>query len=180
MYDRDPLPSRVASRFAAERGLPSATAKPERDPNPAAVPFLVKAAEKRGLLISFEGHLFTITAREPMTEKEVSKAFEAAWVTAAVEAREAGIEDSRFGLRFLPKLDFKGYHPREQGTGKYLHSKWTRLCRCGHPVGIHSAEKRAGSQPCLASDVGIDCDCERFRPTQKFISDEEYEKTYKV
>jgi hypothetical protein len=75
-------------------------------------------------------------------------------------------------------------HKRERSTGRYLHRKMTRLCKCGHPVGVHSAEKGknpetgAKEQPCYAGDHGFDCDCELFTPTSKYLTDEEYEAKY--
>jgi hypothetical protein len=65
---------------------------------------------------------------------------------------------------------------RDQSTGKYLHRRWSRLCKlCGHPVGLHSAEKSYGAQPCFHGDLyHIICECPAFTPTQRFMSDEDY------
>jgi len=87
-------------------------------------------------------------------------------------------------LAAVSSQDKPDSNPRERSTGRFLHRKWTRLCKCGHPVGVHSAEKgrdrETGEklQPCLASDYGFDCECELFRPTSKYLTDEEYEALY--
>jgi len=69
--------------------------------------------------------------------------------------------------------------PKDASTGQYLHTKWSRLCKCGHPIGVHTAEKCEGQQPCIASDFGgPDCNCQMFRRTNNFLSEEEYKSLY--
>lgn len=63
----------------------------------------------------------------------------------------------------------KAEHGREGGTGRYT---WTvdRLCNCGHPLGVHTAARVKGEQPCMNGDPhspgsdGQDCECTVFRP----------------
>ena len=67
---------------------------------------------------------------------------------------------------------------REIGTGKYtFDGDMTRLCVCGHRLGVHSATriKLSGkmTQDCMIEELGSDCpeeykgqkcDCELFKP----------------
>lgn len=57
---------------------------------------------------------------------------------------------------------------RERATGQYAFSgDMSRLCRCGHTLGIHAGE---APHPCFNGDkyaegaTGEDCACERFKP----------------
>jgi hypothetical protein len=67
---------------------------------------------------------------------------------------------------------------REQGTGRYMHSKWSRICKlCGHPVGVHAGEKSGGMRPCFHGDHYPDmCDCPVFTSSNEFMTDEAYDK----
>lgn len=53
---------------------------------------------------------------------------------------------------------------RDRGNGQY---KFTAeaVCKCGHGLGVHSAERVNGNQPCFNGDVGdgVVCDCECFK-----------------
>jgi hypothetical protein len=54
---------------------------------------------------------------------------------------------------------------RDAVTGQYKHDgNWDRPCRCGHSLGVHSAEQVKGKRPCQNGDTGDDCDCQKFRP----------------
>lgn len=56
---------------------------------------------------------------------------------------------------------------REVNTGRYAPSV-ERPCRCGHTLGMHTAVRLAGEQPCLAGDLtGEPCDCECFKRARK-------------
>ena len=53
--------------------------------------------------------------------------------------------------------------PREIGTKRFAPSI-DRLCKCGHTLGHHTADRTATQQPCLAHDLlGEECDCEKFK-----------------
>lgn len=67
---------------------------------------------------------------------------------------------------------------RERGNGRFMHSKWSRLCKlCGHPVGQHAGEKEAGLRPCFHGDSYSDhCSCPVFTPTKEFLPDDEYDR----
>jgi hypothetical protein len=177
------LAARVVERFVlAESQEPPLRAKAITNPELKDIGFqiLVEVGKKHNLHIHGDPAHFTIEAPGTMKPKEVNALFEKVWMEAGEKARQEQIMGHRLSLMYKPKLVFEKYAPRDQ-SGKYMHSKWTRLCKCGHPVGIHSGEKgRDGSQPCFASDVGIKCDCEKFRPTSKFITDEEYDRVYKT
>lgn len=72
---------------------------------------------------------------------------------------------------------------RQQGTGRYAHSRMLRLCRtCGHPVAVHTAETTEGDRPCLHNDYtraeSASCACEEFRPTSRFMAPAEFARTY--
>lgn len=51
--------------------------------------------------------------------------------------------------------------PPEDKSGTYTFTP-NRLCRCGHPLGIHTAERCRHEQPCLADG----CVCESFTSTE--------------
>lgn len=55
---------------------------------------------------------------------------------------------------------------RDRKSGRYSYDgDFSRVCRCGHTLGIHAAE---APHPCFNEDDGIGdgapCACERFRP----------------
>jgi len=68
---------------------------------------------------------------------------------------------------------------REPDSGKYRYSNDLWLCVCGHPLGLHAADKvrHEGQvyQPCIIGDfTDCDCDCEKFkkaRPAVKTTED---------
>lgn len=49
---------------------------------------------------------------------------------------------------------------RDKRTGQFAPSV-ERPCRCGHPLGAHTAARVAGEQPCL------ECECESFKKGAK-------------
>lgn len=51
---------------------------------------------------------------------------------------------------------------RDRGNGQYAPSI-DRMCRCGHPLGEHTAARNKGQQPCLADD----CECLAFTGVRK-------------
>jgi hypothetical protein len=67
---------------------------------------------------------------------------------------------------------------RDRGTGQYMHSRMSRLCKlCGHPVGVHAGEKSGGMRPCFHGDTYSEfCECPVFTSSQEFLSDEAYER----
>ena len=67
---------------------------------------------------------------------------------------------------------------RDRGTGQYMHSRMSRLCKlCGHPVGVHAGEKSGGMRPCFHGDTYSDsCECPVFTSSPDFLSDEAYER----
>ena len=80
--------------------------------------------------------------------------------------------------KWKPKND-----ARQQGSGRYTHSRMLRLCRtCGHPLAVHSAETTEGDRPCLHNDFTREhsdpCDCEEFLPTNRFMDPSEFARTY--
>lgn len=84
----------------------------------------------------------------------------------------------RFALTVLDKSRGK-LSPFRAPDGQFMHSKLTRLCKnCGHPVGMHTADKGSdGSRPCVHGDFHDDsCECPVFVPSDKFLSDEDYEQ----
>lgn len=54
---------------------------------------------------------------------------------------------------------------RERQTGRYGYvNQWERLCRCGHTLGVHTAEP---PHECIARDfdrTATSCGCMKFRP----------------
>lgn len=66
-----------------------------------------------------------------------------------------------------------GGQNRDQDTGRFtFEGKWSRLCKCGHELGVHTA---AAPHECMNADrqaimadwsgePGQACDCKRFRP----------------
>lgn len=51
--------------------------------------------------------------------------------------------------------------------GRYSNGHET-MCRCGHSLGMHTAAKSNGSQPCIVGDFGGEiCECECFRKAAK-------------
>lgn len=58
---------------------------------------------------------------------------------------------------------------RDRANGQYAHADFDRLCRCGHTLGVHTADRVAGVQECLNCDIGdgTPCDCQSFRPAPK-------------
>ncbi len=70
-------------------------------------------------------------------------------------------------MRFTKAPDTKA---REQGTGLFMHDgKWERLCKCGHTLGEHAAEKVKGQRPCFHGDSAGEepCDCTLYKATGK-------------
>jgi hypothetical protein len=56
---------------------------------------------------------------------------------------------------------------REKDTGRYAPTV-ERPCECGHDLGVHSADRVKGYQPCFSGDLGgEDCDCECFKRVRK-------------
>ncbi len=53
----------------------------------------------------------------------------------------------------------KAVSTRDRANGRYAYSRFDRVCRCGHTLGQHTAEKVGSEQPCLVDK----CDCECFR-----------------
>lgn len=189
---------------AAPKGPPEADAALHAPLRADALAHLLEAGKKAGITIEAENpHKLVVKGPEGMKEKALTQSFERAWSSAVYHVQEGdrdawsehlhshpgdnyqtwleGRPKSGLGLSNRPKLDFSRFSMRQKGTGKYIHTKWTRLCVCGHPVGVHTADKGAdGSRPCIAPDFGIDCDCDKFRPTNKFLSDDEFDRTYKM
>jgi hypothetical protein len=59
---------------------------------------------------------------------------------------------------------------RTPEDGRYTYSKLDRVCTCGHTLGVHTAARSRGSQPCLAYDEGVaeePCDCDCFTPARR-------------
>lgn len=54
--------------------------------------------------------------------------------------------------------------PRETNTGRYAVRGLDMLCTCGHTLGLHTAARSKGSQPCLAE---CDCDCGCFKKAKR-------------
>lgn len=178
---KDPLAERVASLYLEATAASKADATLSKPIQDKALALLIEQGKRFQIQIESEGdRKLVVSGPEEMKPKEITQAFEKAWGNASVAAfndneipRPHGL-----GLTNKPKLDFSKYTTRDQ-SGKYMHTKWTRLCKCGHPVGIHAGEKsQDGSQPCFAPDYGIDCDCEKFRPTQKFMDEAEYKAKF--
>jgi len=48
---------------------------------------------------------------------------------------------------------------RDKANGRYAHSRFDKVCACGHTLGEHTADKRGNEQPCLADG----CECEVFK-----------------
>jgi hypothetical protein len=51
---------------------------------------------------------------------------------------------------------------RDNVSGRYVDTRFDKVCVCGHTLGYHTAEKSADSQPCIIGDfeeVGCDCAC---------------------
>ncbi len=196
---------------AVPKGPPEGDVHLHEPLGPGVLEHVEKAAKEVGLTITPEGtHKLLVHGPEGMKEKDFVKAFDLAWGRATMKVHEAEMEawgrylhehpgeggqaaykawsaqqpPSGLGsVLHRPKLDLHRTTQRQQGTGRYLHTKWTRLCRtCGHPVGVHSAEKASdGSQPCFIGDyTGKPCPCEKFVPTNKFMDDAEYERLTKT
>lgn len=56
---------------------------------------------------------------------------------------------------------------REKDTGRYAPST-ERVCACGHGLGLHTAARTAGEQPCLAWELlGVECACDCFKAARK-------------
>ena len=57
---------------------------------------------------------------------------------------------------------------RNKGNGRYAFGSLDLVCRCGHTLGIHTAERRGKDQPCLKQyAIGDDlmvCPCDSFEP----------------
>ncbi len=55
---------------------------------------------------------------------------------------------------------------RDIKNGQYALEDMNAMCKCGHPLGVHSAARSAKdkSQPCYVHDLagGEHCDCEFF------------------
>jgi len=49
--------------------------------------------------------------------------------------------------------------PRET-DGRYALRGFDRLCKCGHTLGHHTAER---PHVCIEGDFGTPCDCEKFK-----------------
>jgi hypothetical protein len=65
---------------------------------------------------------------------------------------------------------------RDIATGQYVHEdRWTRLCTCGHTLGVHAAIGHNG-KPCFNGDqhlegaTGEACDCTRFRVSRRKVA----------
>lgn len=95
-------------------------------------------------------------------------------------SRLQGMDDldliRRVASRFAADKDKDNF--REQGTGRYMHSKWSRMCKlCGHPVGNHAGEKSGGMRPCFHGDLYPDmCECPVFTSSNEFMTDEDYDR----
>lgn len=46
---------------------------------------------------------------------------------------------------------------RDKSNGQYCDTRLDKVCTCGHTLGAHTADKRAGVQPCLADDCACEC-----------------------
>jgi hypothetical protein len=46
---------------------------------------------------------------------------------------------------------------RDKSTGRYADTKLDKMCKCGHTLGNHTADKFGNQQPCLADDCGCAC-----------------------
>lgn len=56
---------------------------------------------------------------------------------------------------------------RELRSGRYAPRDMDAVCKCGHTLAMHTAERSHGSQPCIVGDfTGDDCDCDVFRRAQ--------------
>jgi hypothetical protein len=179
----DPLAHRVAQRFTAAVKAPVNKADVQlREPiDPKALKILIEEGKKVDLnIVEGRSGQLQVTGPEGIKQKAMTQLFEKVWLRAGHLAREEGIPKHGLSYIYFPKLDFSRYTNRQQGTGRYIHTKETRLCKCGHPVGVHTAERGPdGSQPCISGDIlHTICDCMKFRPTQKFLTDEEYEALY--
>ena len=52
---------------------------------------------------------------------------------------------------------------RDKHSGQYAHTI-EALCKCGHPLGLHTAAVAAAVRECLAGDFGHEhCECNKFR-----------------
>jgi hypothetical protein len=205
------LVERVALRYleAAVPKSPAADVHLHEPLGPGVLEHVEAAGKEFGITITPESsHKLLVQGPEGLKEKEFVKAFDRAWGRATLKVQEAtqiawgkhlhvhpeaagpqGYKEwlaqqppSGLGSALhRPKLDLRRTTQRQQGTGRYIHTKPTRLCVCGHPVGVHSAEKGAdGSQPCFISDyLDVSCPCEKLRPTNKFLSDEDYARLTK-
>lgn len=175
----DPLVKKVAQRYAAIKATTFAVVSlPDLDPKAAEILEKETLSRKMTFKAVPGGVEIGVGARTDISKERLFKnRIQDILAMARQEANREGITEHGLGSVFVqPKISFPSFHNRQQETGRYLHTKWTRLCRCGHPVGVHSAEKgKDGYQPCFAGDLGYDCDCEKFRRTEKFMSDEEYE-----
>ena len=59
---------------------------------------------------------------------------------------------------------------RDRATGRYVDTMFDKPCTCGHTLGVHTADRRAGEQPCLVGqmgDGGVPCDCDAFTKAKK-------------
>lgn len=58
---------------------------------------------------------------------------------------------------------------RDKANGQYAHDgDWSRLCKCGHELGVHTAARVGGKQPCMSGDFGgPSCDCQAFKRAPK-------------
>ena len=63
---------------------------------------------------------------------------------------------------------------RERLTGRYtFEGRFARLCTCGHPLGVHTAE---APHECIVGDLeDINCDCLKFRLAPKVRAAGAYE-----
>lgn len=57
---------------------------------------------------------------------------------------------------------------RDRRNGRYAHRDMNCLCKCGHRLGVHSAETSDGERPCFHGDDHPEefCDCVRFVPAK--------------
>lgn len=56
---------------------------------------------------------------------------------------------------------------RDRATGRYVDTI-DRMCRCGHPLSLHTAARVAGGQPCISGDLsGAECACASFKAQRK-------------
>lgn len=53
---------------------------------------------------------------------------------------------------------------RDRSTGRYVDTKFDKICECGHKLGQHTAVRSHGSQPCLEDG----CYCEAFKVARRF------------